>query len=160
MEYSKVYERQLDRVYRTALLYLQSVDDAEDAVQGVFLRFLEKTPVFSDEEHEKAWFLTVTRNYCKDVQKSFWRRNVNLGTLPDQTAEEEPDQVILETVMALQTKYREVVYLYYYEGYSIAEISKMLHRKQSTIQTQLATARAKLKIELERGGIVHGRKKD
>ena len=158
MDWKQVYERQTDRVYRTAMMYLKNADDAEDVVQGVFLRFLEKGPDFKDEQHEKAWFLTVTRNYCKDVQKNFWRRNVDLGTVPEGETQKENETAkeVLDAVLTLQVKYREVIYLYYYEGYPVKEIAGMLHRKESTVQTQLADARKKLKAELERGGIVHG----
>ena len=67
------------------------------------------------------------------------------------------NDVLLHT-MNLSVKYREVLYLYYYEGYSVGEMSQMLDRKESTIQTQLATARKKLKIELEKEGFIYAGK--
>ena len=65
---------------------------------------------------------------------------------------------VLIHMMKLPVKYREVLYLYYYEAYSVGEMSKMLDRKESTIQTQLATARKKLKIELEKEGFIYAGK--
>ena len=145
MEIQQIFERQHKRVYRIAMMMLQNSADAEDAVQNVFLKFVEKGQKFNDEEHENAWFITVTRNYCKDQLKNFWRRNVDMGDIPEQYSEEESDNGLLECIMKLPDKYKEVIYLFYYEEYSIKEISGILQRKESTIQTQLSAARAKLK---------------
>jgi len=145
MELKEIFERQHKRVYRIAMLMLNNVTDAEDAVQNVFLKYIEKGSAFNDIEHENAWFITVTRNYCKDQLKNFWRRNVDMGDIPEQYSEEESDNGLLECIMKLPDKYKEVIYLFYYEEYSIKEISGILQRKESTIQTQLSAARAKLK---------------
>lgn len=145
MELKDIFERQHKRVYRIAMLMLNNVSDAEDAVQNVFLKYIEKGSSFEDIEHEKAWFITVTRNYCKDQLKNFWKRNVDMGDIPEQIQEEEQDNELLEHIMKLPDKYKEVIYLFYYEDYSIKEMSKILDRKESTIQTQLKTARDKLK---------------
>lgn len=145
MELKDIFERQHKRVYRIAMLMLNNVSDAEDAVQNVFLKYIEKGSSFEDIEHEKAWFITVTRNYCKDQLKNFWKRNVDMGDIPEQIQEEEQDNELLEHIMKLPDKYKEVIYLFYYEDYSIKEMSKILDRKESTIQTQLSTARDKLR---------------
>jgi len=145
MELKDIFERQHKRVYRIAMLMLNNVSDAEDAVQNVFLKYIEKGSSFEDIEHEKAWFITVTRNYCKDQLKNFWKRNVDMGDIPEQIQGEEQDNELLEHIMKLPDKYKEVIYLLYYEDYSIREMSKILDRKESTIQTQLKTARDKLK---------------
>lgn len=145
MELKDIFERQHKRVYRIAMLMLNNVSDAEDAVQNVFLKYIEKGSSFEDIEHEKAWFITVTRNYCKDQLKNFWKRNVDMGDIPEQIQEEEQDNELLEHIMKLPDKYKEVIYLFYYEDYSIKEMSKILDRKESTIQTQLKSARDKLK---------------
>ena len=145
MELKDIFERQHKRVYRIAMLMLNNVSDAEDAVQNVFLKYIEKGSSFEDIEHEKAWFIAVTRNYCKDQLKNFWKRNVDMGDIPEQIQEEEQDNELLEHIMKLPDKYKEVIYLFYYEDYSIKEMSKILDRKESTIQTQLKTARDKLK---------------
>lgn len=145
MELKDIFERQHKRVYRIAMLMLNNVSDAEDAVQNVFLKYIEKGSSFEDIEHEKAWFITVTRNYCKDQLKNFWKRNVDMGDIPEQIQEEEQDNELLEHIMKLPDKYKEVIYLFYYEDYSIKDMSKILDRKESTIQTQLKTARDKLK---------------
>lgn len=152
MELKDIFERQHKRVYRIAMLMLNNVSDAEDAVQNVFLKYIEKGSSFEDIEHEKAWFITVTRNYCKDQLKNFWKRNVDMGDIPEQIQEEEQDNELLEHIMKLPDKYKEVIYLFYYEDYSIKEMSKILDRKESTIQTQLSTARDKLKKVIQEVG--------
>ena len=154
MDMKEIYERQGKRVYCIAMLYLKNKEDAEDAVQNVFIKLLDKPRSFESLEHEKAWFIMVTKNYCKDVLKSSWFRKVDLGTLPELVQEDKEEGELLIHIYSLGKKYREVVYLYYYEEYSVKEIARMLHRKESTIQTQLATARKKLRIKLEQEEMV------
>ena len=149
MDIKEIYERQGKRVYCIAMLYLKNQEDAEDAVQNVFVKLMDKPRNFESLEHEKAWFIMVTKNYCKDVLKSSWFRKVELGTLPELMQENEEERDLLIHIYSLGKKYREVVYLYYYEEYSVKEIARLLQRKESTIQTQLATARKKLRIKLE-----------
>ena len=149
MNVQEIYDRQFPRVYRVALLLLKNTADAEDATQNVFLKYMEKSVVFRDEEHEKAWFITVTRNHCKDVLKSFWHKNIQWDTIPERGSLEKEDSEMLELIMQLSRKYREVLYLYYYEGYSVKEMARILKRKPSTIQTQMSVARKKIKQMLE-----------
>lgn len=144
MDLQEVFNRQFERVYRVAMIYTKNAADAEDAAQSVFLKLIEKKIEFSDENHEKAWFITATRNHCKDMLRSFWRKEVDLGEIPEQP-DESFDNTALSVMMNLPPKYREVLYMYYYEGYSVREISGILHRKESTVQTQLAAGREKLK---------------
>jgi RNA polymerase sigma-70 factor (ECF subfamily) len=153
MNLQELFERQNMRVYRVAMLYLKNAADAEDAVQNVFLKYMEKDITFASENHENAWFVTVTRNYCKDILKAFWRKRVELGEIPD-TEETKPEpNDLLTQIQTLPEKYREVLYFYYYEEYSIREMASILHRKESTIQTQLAAARKQLRTHLEREGL-------
>ncbi len=151
----EIYDREYQRVYRIAMIYLRNIHDAQDAVQNVFIKLLEHPKSFEDEEQEKAWFITVTKNYCKDILKSSWKRKIDLGEIPDMANEEKEIYDVMTDMMKLPAKYREVLYLYYYEGYSVKDMSEMLDRKESTLQTQLATARKKLKVELEKEGFVY-----
>ena len=151
----EIYDREYQRVYRIAMIYLRNIHDAQDAVQNVFIKLLEHPKFFEDEEQEKAWFITVTKNYCKDILKSSWKRKIDLGEIPDMANEEKEIYDVMTDMMKLPAKYREVLYLYYYEGYSVKDMSEMLDRKESTLQTQLATARKKLKVELEKEGFVY-----
>ncbi len=148
MEYQRLYETYYTMVYRLSLLILKNPQDAEDAAQTIFLKVLEKQPSFADAEHEKAWLLTVTRNHCRDIQRSFWhKRRVDPEQLPEPSIEPFDKQggLLFEIIQTLPSKQREVVYLYYFEDYSIKEISQILNRNESTIQSQLSAARNKLK---------------
>ncbi len=158
MNIQQIFERQHRRVYRIAMMMLQNSADAEDAVQNVFLKFVEKGQEFHDEEHENAWFITVTKNYCKDQLKSTWKRQVEFGEIPEKASPEtEAEDNLLPYIMKLKDKYREVLYLYYYEEYSVKEMAQILGRGESTLQTQLSTARGKLKKMLEKEGKGYGR---
>lgn len=148
MEYQTLYETYYTMVYRLSLLILKNPQDAEDAAQTIFLKVIEKKPSFTDANHEKAWLLTVTRNYCRDIQRSFWhRKRTDMEQLPEQSVEpfDRQEGLLFEIIQTLPPKQREVVYLYYFEDYSIKEISQILDRKESTIQSQLSAARSRLK---------------
>lgn len=148
MEYQTLYETYYTMVYRLSLLILKNPQDAEDAAQTIFLKVIEKKPSFTDANHEKAWLLTVTRNYCRDIQRSFWhRKRTDMEQLPEQGIEpfDRQEGLLFEIIQTLPPKQREVVYLYYFEDYSIKEISQILERKESTIQSQLSAARSRLK---------------
>ncbi|MBO4953831.1 MAG: RNA polymerase sigma factor [Clostridia bacterium] len=155
MDLQALFLRQHQRVYRLALLYFKNTSDAEDAVSSIFLKVAEKQPAFENEAHETAWFITATRNYCKDTFKSFWRKSVTLGDLPETPDSSSESLWVAECILRLPDKYRELLYLYYFEGYSVKELSALLSRKESTLQTQLADARKKLKRLLEKEGYVH-----
>lgn len=153
-----VYEKDLRlkqamNVYSKLLLhiaysYLGNSVEAEDVVQDVFLAYYQKAPVFTNQEHEKAWLLKVTANRCKNVQKSGWFRRVITGEeIP--SYQEEAHSEVMEAVLSLPVKYREVICLYYVEGYAIKEIARLLHRTPTSVGTQLQRARKKLKLELE-----------
>ena len=124
MNLQELFERQHRRVYRIAMMMLGNASDAEDAVQNIFMKYIEKGIEFTDVEHEKAWFITVTKNYCKDQLKTYWNRQVDMGEIPETPMPEEEE-----------------------EGELIEQIKKL-----STIQTQLAAARKKLKKFIEKEG--------
>lgn len=153
MDIRAIYDRQYKRVYRVAMLYLKKTSDAEDVVQNVFTKYIERPVSFTDSEHEKAWFITVARNKCKDVLKNFWRSRVDFTPIPESAAVETDGPDLSPYIMKLSPKYREVLYLYYYEEYPIKEMSQILGRNASTIQTQLASARNKLKKILVEEGV-------
>lgn len=146
-EFEELYRRNADTVYRICFLRLRSAEEAEDAVQNIFLRYLKKPKEFSDSGHEKAWFITAAQNYCKDVFKFGGRfRRVELESLPEQASEPEREESeLLEKLMSLPEKYREILYLYYYEEYSAKELARLLRRNESTVRTQLSKGRERLK---------------
>lgn len=154
-EFREFYDRQVKRVYQLAMVMMGNISDAEDVTQTVFLKAWEKKPDFRDADHEIAWILTTTRNQCKDIHKSFYRRKrayLENAPEPQVTLETQMDSEIWEALQSLAEKYRMVLYLYYYEGYSVRELSVILRRRESTLQTQLATGRKQMKSLLESKG--------
>ena len=135
-------------VYRLALAQTHSGHDADDVFQEVFLRYLRSAPAFQEEEHRKAWLLRVTVNCCKKLHRSFWRRNtVALSESIPALSQEEGE--LLDLLEGLPEKYRAVLHLYYYEGYSAREIAALLGEKPATVFTRLDRGRQKLRTYLE-----------
>ena len=153
-EVNAAIDRYADTVRRLCMLHLKNYADTEDIFQTVFLKYALHTAPFADGEHEKAWLIRVTLNACKDLLKSVFRsRTVALeaaANLPAPVPQEH--QEVLEAVLALPKKYKDVVYLHYYEGYSAPEIAGLLHRNVNTIYTWLGRAKALLRTALEEGG--------
>lgn len=149
-EANRAIERYADTVRRICMIHLKNHADTEDIFQNVFLKYVLSTAVFESEEHEKAWFIRVTINACRDLLKSFFRsRTVSLDTLLDQPADlTETDRTVLDAVLALPPKYRDVVYLHYYEGYTAPQIGEILHKNVNTIYTLLNRAKQALKETL------------
>ena len=131
---------------RAAFSVLRNTADAQDAAQEAFLRLLEKRPAFRDEQHEKAWLLRVTINAAKNMRKAAARTEA----IEETTAfvYEEYSET-LNAVLSLPVKYRTVIHLYYYEGYSIKEIAAILEIPEATAGTQLARGREKLRTMLK-----------
>lgn len=154
-EFRVLYDRYVDMLYKICMVYLKNESDAKDGVQEIFLKLWEKKPSFSGQEHEKAWLIRLAKNYCINQLRSHWFRKRSAP--PDWSAipaeETEEDTELLELVMSLPVKFREVLYLYYYEEYSVREISRLLGRKESTLQSRLAAGREKLKERIKDHGL-------
>lgn len=137
-------------VRRICMLHLKNYHDAEDIFQTVFLKYYLSPVGFESLEHEKAWLIRVTVNACKDLLKSFFRsRTVPLSELLSESEDLTPDSSdVLEAVLSLPEKYRDVVYLYYYEEYSAVEISRILRKNTNTVYTLLTRAKRLLKEKL------------
>ena len=143
-----------DMVLRLAFQRLGDQADAEDAAQEVFLKLLgEKS--FQDEDHLKRWLVRVVLHRCADLRRSAWRRH----TVPLEGAAwpsfDPEEREALEELWSLPSKDRDVLYLHYYEGYTIAEIGTILGEKANTVGARLSRARRKLKLLLEEG-MEHG----
>ena len=143
-----IYNRQVSTVYRVCYSYLGNRADAEDATQNVFLRLLRSGASFESGEHEKAWLIRVSANLCKDVLKASVRKNVPLDAIPEPEAKPQEYDATLDIVLSLDEKYKDVVYLYYYEGWSTDQISGALGKPPSTIRSYLSEARALLRERL------------
>ena len=143
-----------DTIYRVALHALKNPADAEDVMQTVLLRLFERKKEFESEEHLKHWLLRVAVNESRKVMRSFRRHSVvPLEEWRDSPALEDPDRAdLLRAVMGLEAKYRLVIYLYYYEGCTVAETAAALRANPSTVQTWLLRARERLRKELSPEG--------
>ncbi len=156
MEKKKMLIDELVREYSNMLFqiaYQNTLDreEAKDIVQDVFVKFIEVYQDYSDKEHIKAWLTRVTINMSKNYNKSSWKRKRSLFEENDFIFEEE-DRLLRFVLMKLAPKYRNVLYLHYYLGYTISEISHIMERKQGTISSWLRRGRKKMRQELE-GGI-------
>ena len=143
-------EKYSDTVYRIALTRTGKIENAEDIFQEVFLKYSEKKPIFESEEHEKSWLIRVTINLTKNLNNSSWNKKV--VELDENISFENTDESdAYYAVAELPQNYRTVIYLLYYEGYKVREISEMLEQNENTIKTWLSRARAILKEKLEGG---------
>jgi RNA polymerase sigma-70 factor (ECF subfamily) len=137
-------KRNEDKLYRTALAVIRDIAAAEDIVQDVFIKLFEKRPVFESPEHEIAWLIRVTVNMCKSHLRShWWKKTVPLLDIYPAPAGEQEN--LVQAVLSLPSKYRTVIHLFYYEGYSTREIASITKQKESTVREQLTRARRMLK---------------
>lgn len=149
-ETARAIDLHADTVRRLCLIHLKNQADSEDVFQNVFLKYALSSAVFENEEHEKAWFICVTINACRDLLRSFFRsRTVPLDDLIDLPAQAPPDtREVLDAVLALPEKYRDPVYLHYYEGYTAPDIGRILHKNVNTVYSLLARAKNLLRESL------------
>ena len=142
-EIERVVNEYATMLLRVAYSQLNNRAEAEDTVQEVLLKYMEKAPIFQSEEHEKAWLLRVTVNHCKNHLASAWfRKRAYLDEGIPALDNEELE--VVSAVAALPAKYRAVVHLYYFEGYSTKEIAEILHSRPNTVSSRLSRARALL----------------
>ncbi len=146
-------------IFRVAFTQVKNHADAEDVLQEVFVRLLKYRPEFENEEHERAWLVRTTMNLCRDLMKSKWRRTtVGMEKIPE--AERayfkvpylEQDDT-LWAVLELPVKYRECLYFFYYEDYSVREIARILEIPENTVKTNLRRGREALKTTLKKEDI-------
>ena len=132
-------------ILRLAYSYLHNMSDAEEVLQDTLLRFLKTAPTFENSTHEKAWLLRVAGNLSKN--RIDYNKVRATDELSDTLKAEKRDDLsfVWDAVRSLPVPFREVIHLFYYEGYSTAEISRMLDRKESTVRSDLRRGRLKLK---------------
>jgi RNA polymerase sigma-70 factor (ECF subfamily) len=137
-------------VFRLAFGCTGSRFDADDVTQEVFLKLFRQEKPFNDAEHKKAFLIRVTINLCKNLQKSAWRRKRGeLGENASYYSNFGDDESVLrEYVLGLKPNYRAVIFLFYYEGYSVAETARLLKISESAVTTRLNRARSILKTQL------------
>ena len=144
-DFEAFYLRHFKAIYRVCYAFMKNAQDAEDCTEDTFVRAMTSDVSFENERHERSW-LTTAMNICKDKL----RQKVSPIDEEAEQTDAEPDEKreVVEAVMALPVKYKEVVWLHYYEGYQTDEIALMLCRPPSTVRNQLRDARAKLKLTL------------
>ena len=154
-ERNRQAEQLLDRygqsVLRLSYAYLHNMSDAEEILQDTLVQFLKTSPVFESQDHEKAWLLRVASNLCKN--RLIYDRRRRADPLSETLAQEDrPDlSFVWEAVKALPVHQREVVHLFYHEGFATAEIARIVGRKESTVRSDLRRARLRLKEILKEG---------
>lgn len=163
IEAEKSVERMMDTygrdVLRVAFLYLKDKHRAEDAFQEVFLRVYKKYNSFKHESSEKTWLIRITVNVCKDYLKSSWIKRVLLidsvkpeDTVPNIDTEVirmEENKFLFKEVLALPSLFKDVIVLFYYQEFSIIEISKILGIPEGTVRSRMHRAREMLKKNLK-----------
>ena len=150
-ELNRAIDLYSDTVKRICLIHLKNEADTEDIFQTVFLKYILSSVVFESTEHEKAWIIRVAINACKDLLKSFFRTHtVPLEEIHEQIAAVSSDREgeVLEAVLRLPEKYRQVIYLHFYEGYTAPQIAEMLGRNVNTVYTYIQRGKQQLKAEL------------
>ena len=144
-----VFQKYADTVYRLAFVRTGSKNDSDDILQEVFLRYMKVWGKMESEEHIKATLIRITVNCSNSLLSSAWFKKTdpldeNISVTDDNTAES-----ALYEVLKLPVKYRTVIHLHYYMGYSVAEIAEITKTNPSTVKTRLARARGQLKKVLE-----------
>lgn len=151
----EIFDKYSDMIFRIALSHVHSREDARDICQDVFMKYLKDNTVFESDEHLKNWFIRVTINCCKNLCGSSWFRkntsyngNENYSDSPFEEFDKRAD--VHNALQKIPVKYRTVIHLFYFEDYSIKEISDILKIKESTIKSQLMRGK-KLLYDLLKG---------
>ena len=155
LSFDQLYEMYATDVLRVSYYYLGNREMAEDVTQDVFVKLITNSPNL-EQGREKAWLLKVALNRCRDLWRSAWIRKVVLGH-PGFEAFPAPDEIntmadqfsLAEAVSRLKPEFKEVVLLFYYQGFSVTEIAEMLGIAEGTVSSRLSRARDKLQKELK-----------
>ena len=154
-QFETAYSKYADMMYRIALSHMTRREDAEDVVHDAFIKYVQSSPSFSDDDHERAWLIRVTVNRCRDLlRRRSIRRYVAFDEIEEIPADEEPyeGQGIIATVSTLPDKYKSVIILHYLEGYSVERCASILELSESAIKMRLSRGRDMLKKTLEKEG--------
>ncbi|UOE95004.1 sigma-70 family RNA polymerase sigma factor [Alkalihalobacillus sp. LMS39] len=151
-----------DGLLHLVYTYVKNRTTAEDLTQEIILKCYEKSHQFHQHSSLKTWAYRIAINHCKDYVKSWHYRKITLNekiihALPSKSknieeeviAKSEEDNVT-KAVMRLPIKYREIVFLHYYEELSLVEISNVSGVNLNTIKTRLKRAKELLKNEMKK----------
>lgn len=145
MNIEKAVLKHSNMLYKICIVMLCNEQDAQDAVQDTFCRYLEKKPEFTSPEHEKAWLIRVAANICRDMLRFKARHpKISIDDLPHQLAAPKQKEILTE-LMELPPRQKIVIYLYYVDGYSVNEISGILKVSESAVKKRLQRGRESLR---------------
>lgn len=145
-EFTRAAEKHMDTIYRVAYSWLKNSDDANDVTQEVLLQLYKTDKEFESDSHMKNWLIRVAINQCKKIFRSPWSKLEDIDEYAETLGFEQEDyRELFDAVMRLDQKYRVPLMLFYYEGYTTAEIASILKLPENTVSTRLSRARAKLK---------------
>lgn len=149
--FEETLKKYSDLVYRIAYMNVRIKTDADDVFQEVWCRYFQKNITFESEEHRRNWLINVTLKCCKKIYSASWyKKTVFLEEFPCLKEElPERDYEVYHAVMNLPEKYRIPIYLYYYENFSVNDISNATNTNSSTIRSQLKRGREKIKKVLK-----------
>lgn len=150
--FTEKYKLYGNMLYRLSMVYLNNPMDCEDVLQDVFIKLLYNSPEFNSEEYERRWLLRVCINCCKDTLKEKWRKDKLTLDENMHFPKIKEDFRLPEIVMSLPNKIKAPIHLYYFEGYSVKEISEILSISISAVKMRLKRGRERLKLELDDNG--------
>ena len=160
IELEQVMELYADMVYRVSVSITKNEEDAKDVFQETFLRLVRYQETITSEEHLKAWLIRVATNCAKTLVQNPWNQRTQgmeemENSISCEDVYEQEENTLLSELQGLPSKYSVVLYLFYYEGYSVKEIGKILNKKENSIKTLLNRGRGLLKTKLMEGGICY-----
>lgn len=149
-DFELLVEKYADTVTRICFVNLGNRDDAEDAWQNVFLKLFKSPKIQQKPDDEiRKWLVTVSLNECRDIKRKLFHRNhYDIDEL-NVSYSEDFDKDLICAVRNLPTRYLQVIQLYYFEGYSVSEISQILSANENTVKSRLRRGRELLKGELK-----------
>lgn len=149
MSIDEMVSKHSNMLYKICIVMLCSQQDAEDAIQDTFCRYLEKKPDFKSDDHEKAWLIRVATNICRDMLRFRSRHpKISIDQLSNQLAAPDASETLAE-LMELPPKQKVVIYLHYVNGYSVKEIADILAITENAVKKRLQRGREYLKLSLE-----------
>lgn len=148
-EFRRIYDLTKDSVYRTALTWVKNPADALDITQEVMVKLYRHKGEFADDSHVRQWLLRVTVNQSKDLLRSSWFSRRQETDLEKLQAADRSASDVLQMILSLPIKYRSVIYLHYYEGYSFTETASILRISEAAAKMRAKRARDMLRLEIE-----------
>lgn len=147
----QIVRKYADMIYRIALQNLKNEADAQDVFQEVCLSLLIKNAPLYDDVHLKHWLIRVTINKCNNFRKSLWQQKTEPLNLDCEKGAKDKELSTFELLYTLPKSYRNIIYLYYFEDYTVPEIAEILGENKNTVNSKLQRSRKKLRKILEEG---------